>query len=261
MSNTAYQLGSIARLKQRLLPRELCQPERWRLAAYCFNGPWAGGDHYDVLPAPDGRLVLFLGDACGHEEPAAVTAAIARVVLHSCPQTSGRERLFFCPVLPGVIPPPQVILGHLNSVLAENTLDEQFMTAFLGILKTASGRLHFSSAGHPRPRWYRARRQAVEALADGAGLPLGLFKGERYSAAAVDLDVGDVLLIFSDGLIESRNARGEPFGLKRLDAALRELAPLGADAVKCGLMTDFNRFLAGKEPEDDMTFLVVERRG
>lgn len=251
------QLRAVGRLQQRLLPTEIVSPPGWHIAVHYSSGDSPGGDYYDVVPLGDGRLLLLVADVSGHDTLAAVMVVATRVILHSCPLSSGKDRQPFCPLQ--FVQPPHAILSRLNHVLVENTLEEQFMTAFLAVLDPRTGRLAFGNAGHPPPRWWHAARGVVEAVPDCAGLPLGIEDQVIYSRGDVDIAPGDVLVCYTDGLTESLNDRDEQFGCKRLDAVLRRLAPLGAEAVKLGLLAALDGFMGGKAPHDDLTILVLER--
>jgi sigma-B regulation protein RsbU (phosphoserine phosphatase) len=252
-------LRAIGELQRRLLPASVPEREGWRFAVHYSASPWPGGDYYDFLALPDGRLVVLLADASGHGGPAAVMTAIVRVMLHSCPLTSGRERVPFCPLHGAAVQPPAVVIGHLNRLLAENSLEGSFMTAFYAVLNPADGVLQFANAGHPAPRCWRWATKRVEPLADVAGLPMGLEPAATYSHGRVQLARGDVLVLFSDGLTEARRPRGDMFGSDQLDAAIRESADGGAEQIKMCVLDRMHTFLGGVAPQDDVSVLVVQR--
>src|SRR5262249_14688832 len=157
------QLRAVGEMQRRRLPRTLPQPLGWRVAAYSAAGAWPGGDYYDVFRLSDRRLVVVVADASDQGGPAAVMAAMGRLLLHSSPPRSpprpsapGAAQLPFCPSRDPLIQPPHVVLGHLNRALTDNLLDGQFVTAFCGILDPQDGTFHYANAGHPAPRWWRA---------------------------------------------------------------------------------------------------------
>jgi sigma-B regulation protein RsbU (phosphoserine phosphatase) len=255
------QLEAVAAFQRRLLPRQILQPPGWRFAVHYAAGPRPGGDYYDFLPLPDRRLLLFIGDASDEGVPSAVLVAIARVVLHACPLSSGAECLPFCPLRGEVVQPPHLILGHLNRVLSENALDGQSMTAFCGLLSPAEGTLHYANAGHLPPRLWRAATRALEPLSDASGLPLAMEPHTPYHHKRTCLEPGDVLVLYSDGLTACQDGRGAIFGTGRLDEVIRRLAPDGAEEVKDGLLDSLETFLGRDQPQGDLTLVILERQG
>ena len=133
-SELVEQFHRIAELQRNLLPHAIPQPVGWRIATHYSIGPWPSGDYYDFMKLPDGRIILAIADASGHGGLSAVMVATMRVVLRSCPLTSGRQRQPFCPLQGSVVQTPHIVLSHLNRILIENSLEGQFMTAFYGVL-------------------------------------------------------------------------------------------------------------------------------
>lgn len=258
MTNAAKQIKEVAAWKKHLLPRAMPQLDGWEWAVHSWADDWPGGDYFDVLPLNSEQWLVFLGDASGHGGGAAVMVGMTRMVLHSCPLSSGQERLPFCPVH-GLAQSPSIILSRLNQVLEENTLDEQFMTAFLGVWKPAQARMDFVVAGQELPRCWRQASQQVETLPVRAGLPLGVSPVEAYGVSHVTLARGDALVIFTDGLVEARNPRGKMFGVGQVEKAIQACGADGADAIKAGLLGTLAEFLHGNPPKDDITFLVLKR--
>ena len=259
MKEMLRQIDRIAELQQRFLPRKLPQLAGWHWAGYHRAGRRPGGDYYNLFARPDGRLAMFLGDASDHGAISAALVAMVHVMLRACPLSSGKDRSPFCPLTEPVLQPPHILLEHLNRVLVENSLDEQFMTAFCGVLDPADGTFHFANAGHPEPRWWRKKKGGVEAVATASGYPLGLETASTYHRRWIEIAPGDLLVLFSDGLLASWNPAHEIFELQRLDQIISDTAREGADAVSAAITGEWDKLLAGKEPADDATILVLER--
>jgi sigma-B regulation protein RsbU (phosphoserine phosphatase) len=260
MQELMRQLQSIGELQRHLLPRQLPERDGYAFASYYRVGIWPGGDYYDFLSLPDGRLSLLIADASDQGAPSTALVAMVRVILHSCPLSSGREQLPFCPIREPVLQPPHILFGHLNRVLAENSLEEQYMTAFCGILDPFDGNFDYTSAGHPPPRWWRAAPRCVEPLQLPSGLPLGLDARATYHRKWIALEPGDLLVLHSDGLTAALSREAEQFGSARIDHILHRYGDQGARAVQQALSTAFEEFIGGQEPADDVTILVIERQ-
>jgi sigma-B regulation protein RsbU (phosphoserine phosphatase) len=250
----------IAALQHHLLPRQTPSVKGWDIAIHSLVNDSPGGDYYDFFPlADDRRLALVVADASGHGAAAAITVAQVRTFLHSCPLICGHSFSPFCRVKGCAFPQPGVILARLSQLLEENTLSDHFMTAFYAVLALDTGILLHANAGHPSPRWWRAALGTVEVLPDCAGPPLGIGLADTYSQASIRLDPGDLLVFFTDGLVEAGSSRRGAFGTTRLDMAIREGAASGAEAVKRKVMDSLETFLAGKPCEDDVTLMVLGR--
>jgi phosphoserine phosphatase RsbU/P len=260
VSELLRQLQSMGDLQRRLLARFLPQPEGWRLAVHYSVGRQPGGDYYDFATLPDGRVLLLLAGPNDRGPSALALVGMIKVLLHSCPLSSGVERLPFCPVREPALQPPHILLGHLNRVLFENSLEEQFLTAFCAVLEPIGGTFHHANAGRPAPLWLRAATGAVEALPVTSGLPLGADRRASYHERRIEIDRGDVLAFFSDGLTTARDWHGQAFGLERLSDAVREASRDGAEAVRDAVAARLEEFLEGSEPFDDVSLLVVERQ-
>src|SRR5262245_6522269 len=109
------QLSTLAQLHRHLLPREIPQRNGWHVAVHYSAGLWPGGDYYDVLPLPDGRVLFLIADASDQGAASTALALMVRVVLHSCPLSSGVHRAPFCPFITPLTQPPHVLLGHLTA--------------------------------------------------------------------------------------------------------------------------------------------------
>ncbi len=180
MDETLRQIDRIGESQRRFLPRVLPQTPGWQWAGYHRPGRWPGGDYYNVLARPDGRLSLFLGDASDQGATSTALVAMVHVLLRACPLSSGNDRTPYCPLHEPVLQPPHMLLEYLNHVLVENSLEEQFMTAFCAVLGPADGLFHYADAGHPAPRWWWARTKTVEAVPTAPGYPLGLEEQSTY---------------------------------------------------------------------------------
>lgn len=231
----------VARLiQQTLLPKELPDIAGWEFAAYYQAARAVGGDFYDFLAFPDGRLGIVIGDVTDKGVPAALVMATTRSILRAAAQENTS---------------PGAVLERANNLLCPDIPAKMFVTCFYGLLDPTSGRLVFANAGHDLP--YRRHDDGAEEL-QARGMPLGLMPGMAYEENALILAAGDSILFHSDGLVEAHSPTGEMFGFPRLAAfvASHEGGKMLIDA----LLDQLGEFTGpGWEQEDDVTFVTLRR--
>jgi PAS domain S-box-containing protein len=160
-----------------------------------------GGDFYDAFEVRGGKVAILIGDVAGHGIEAARTATLVKDVVHAFVHESLR---------------PHQVLRRTNALLVEKSLSG-FVTAFLAVLDPAMGVLRFASAGHPETLLRRASGE-IQVLGSGSS-PLGVYPDATWKTGEVRLELGDLLLFYTDGVIEARR-NGELFGQKRLEKLL-----------------------------------------
>ena len=210
-------------------------------AARMIPATTMGGDFYDYIPLPDGRIGLVIADVSGKGVPAAFFMAVARTNLRDL---AVRHRS------------PGACLAQTNDVLCgQNPLD-LFVTVFYCILDPATGLLRYANGGHNPPLLRRADG-AVEALSGTGGLVLGAMPGIAYPDHELQLRPGDRLVLYTDGVTEAFNAADEAYGTERL---VQDLEARGAGSA-AELMEHICRGVAGfvgaAAQSDDITLVVV----
>jgi serine phosphatase RsbU (regulator of sigma subunit) len=199
-----------------------------------------GGDVYDFMELPGGQLAVALGDVTGHGIEAAADMAMAKFVFRSL----AREH-----------PEPSDFLQFANDVIVGEIAPGKFITLLYMLIDPQSGEVAVAGAGHPAPRIIRSSG-ALEPL-DAKGLVLGIEQGQSYEEVRAVLDVGDTVVLYTDGVLEARRD-GELYGFERLDAALareRERAP---EELARAVLDDCRAFARG-ELADDCAIVVVRR--
>jgi len=213
----------------------------WDLAGRSRPAERVGGDLFDYLPLPDGRLGIAIADATGHGLPAAL---IARDVITALRALVDGSR------------PPEDTVARLNRLVHGQALSSKFVSLFYGEIGP-DGRLTYCNAGHNAPIVVRA-----DAFAElGAGGPvLGPLPDARYDGGETVLAPGDVLAMFTDGVVERENDAGDPFGPERLRTAASSRGATAArvlDAIWSGVESH-----AGRSVQvDDMSVVVIRRTG
>jgi len=235
-----HEKDQVGRMQRHLLPARLPKIDGLELGASYFTCSRAGGDYYDVLELPEEQWGLLMADVSGHGTPAAVVMAMMHTLLHA---------------FPGPPMPPAHVLSHINRHLLAVAPEGMFATAFYGIYDPVYRRLRYASAGHPSPRLRNGagRMREVDAT---TGLPLGVTDEDSWVEREILLVPGDVLLLYTDGILEGTNAQGEPFGLARLDDALC-LAPGRAGPLVQHIERHYRDFCHGAPDLDDRTLLAA----
>jgi PAS domain S-box-containing protein len=231
----------VARLiQQTLLPKSLPRLPGYDVAAYYQPAREVGGDFYDFLELPHGRLGLLVGDATGHGMPAALLMATARGMLRAGAQTSDS---------------PSEVLERVNNNLYPDIPPNMFVTCLAALLDIRTGRLQYANAGHDLP--YLRRADGVTELR-ATGMPLGLMPNMSYEQKEITLKPGDNVLLYSDGLVEAHDRWRQMFGIPRLQR-LVGAHPGGATLIDF-LLAEVEQFTGeGWEQEDDITLLTLQR--
>jgi serine phosphatase RsbU (regulator of sigma subunit) len=197
-------------------------------------------DSFDFVPLPGGRVALVVGDATGHGIGPALVMATVRASL----------RAYF-----RLLDEPGEVVTRLNADLRRDLEEGMFFTAFLAVVDPGRGELRYVNAGHP-PALLRRAEGAVEALGK-TGAALGLLDEEVYDAAGpIPLRAGDLLLAFTDGIVEARSPSGELFGDERLVESLARSDPGSARALLDRVLAGVREFSGGLL-EDDVTLIAA----
>ncbi|MGP0072224.1 MAG: SpoIIE family protein phosphatase [Bryobacteraceae bacterium] len=239
----AKELDQAAEIQRNLLPVTAPQVAGVDLSGYNAACRGVGGDYYDFLPYPDGRVGLLVGDVAGKGMPAALlmSSLQARVqVLFDDPTNLA------------------ALVTRLNRIISSNCPSNRFITFFIGVLDPKTGELTYVNAGHNPPLVAHADG-SVDKL-EGTGLILGILPMAQYKQAVCRLDPGDAVLLFSDGVTEAvRPNADEEFGEERLAQVLAGLREQSAESIIKCINQQVEDFTAGAPPADDITLVVAKR--
>jgi phosphoserine phosphatase RsbU/P len=229
-------------IQQAMLPREIYTATGIEAFGVTRPANTVGGDLYDVIRRPDGRIVIALGDVAGKGSPAALLMALVVAMLR---------------VLVDETLEPAELATRLNGQVSRHAPGSRFVTLVVGIYDPANGQLVYVNAGQNPPMLRRASGR-VERLTEG-GMALGMFDAATYSAGALTLDPGDVLVLFSDGVTEAENPVGVPFDDAGLELVIgqhwwQDLNTLGTSVLRA-----VEAHAHGAKIADDLTVLAVRR--
>jgi sigma-B regulation protein RsbU (phosphoserine phosphatase) len=243
------------RLEQQLLlareiqvgfwPKEIPCYDRVTLAGKSWPASQVGGDYYDVVPIDPRRCALIIADVSGKGIPAAMIMAAVRGALRT--QMDSRVSL-------------SEITAALNRMLVRDTPLGKFLTLFWAILDVETLELTYTNAGHNPPFVFSARTGNAEELSEG-GPVLGLIPDLAFTSAKRALRPGDLLVMYTDGIVEAQNVAEEMYGNDRLLARFPEASACDAQGALDLIERDVNAFGAGAPQYDDATLVVAKVKG
>ncbi len=236
------QLKMAQAIQSRLLPAEPPVLAGYDIAGTCLPTYEIGGDYYDFIQLPQEQWGLVVADVSGEGIPAAMIMAIFRALLRTHARAGGETA---------------VIAQTMNRLLPDFTGGIDFVTAVFGVLVPDSGQFTYTNCGHNPPLLLRADGR-VDTLRQGGPL-LSILLGAVYRAAQVTLQVGDLLVLYTDGVVEVMSKEGEEFGLARLQAVLQAAHSLPAQAIIERIIQATQVFSGAANYRDDFTCMVVKR--
>ena len=234
---------SIARdIQQALLPRKI--RDFPQLTIYGKNYPChaCGGDYFDIFPIDEERTAFLVADVSGKGLGAALMATMLQGALSGT--SIGAE--------------PARVFQHINNFLCEHEEVGRYATLFFGTLDR-HGNLEYWNAGHPSPLLLR-RGEVTELYTEGS-YPVGLLPHAEFTPARGNLEPGDTLVLFSDGITEAMNIKDEEFGVSRLRDAMKGQHDVPLDHLQQKIYEAVEQFAAGADQADDITLLLVRRSG
>ena len=236
------ELDDARRLQLSLLPREVPVGPDYEIAVFMKTATEVGGDYYDFSTAPDSALNIAIGDATGHGMQAGTIVTLMKGLFVSDASRFGIQAFF----------------DHCSRAIKDIRLGRLFMAFTL--MRLNGNRLSLSSAGMPPVYLYRHNDGSVEEILL-KGMPLGAMKNFPYVLHEADLHQGDAILLLTDGLPEQKDAAGEMFDYARVQSAFAGVGAKNAQDILSSLVDDANDWLKGRAPDDDITMLVIKKKG
>ncbi|MCE9644862.1 MAG: GAF domain-containing protein [Chloroflexi bacterium] len=229
-------------IQQTFIPHTLPTHAAWQMAARWRTARQVGGDFYDVIVLPSGKLGLFIADVADKGMPAALFMALTRTLIRAAVIEMDS---------------PAEVLRRVNDQLLPDTQSGMFVTAVYGVLDPETGDFTYVNAGHNPPFWVRVNGE-IEKLTRTA-VALGVLEQPSMKERTVSMAEGDMLLLYTDGLTEAFNEAGELFGDSRLMDALKSIEANTADEALVLVEHRLNEFIESVPLGDDLTMLAIRR--
>jgi serine phosphatase RsbU (regulator of sigma subunit) len=229
-------------IQQRFQPSEAPRMEGYEFQGISFSCYEIGGDYYDFITRHDGKMLIALGDVSGKGTAAALLMSSLHAAIHG--QVAARSSL-------------DEVVRSVNQYLADNTPANRFVTLFIAELDPGTGKLKYINAGHNPPLIGRISGN-IEQLSSG-GFPLGILPTAEFEVGETDLQPGESLVIYSDGVSEANNIKEEEFGMERLMDVVRRNLPHSAAGLRDKVESALSAFTQTAPANDDITLVIVKR--
>lgn len=241
------ELAVAADIQKSFLPEKVPSLKGFDIAATNIPAREVGGDFYDFI-LQDGDLQFVIADVSGKGVPAALFMALSRTIVRACaaPHKSAME-----------------VLGCANNMIVADSgsgNSGMFVTLFFARLNQKDRSLVYANAGHNPPLLFRAAASSIETM-EVTGVALGMMAEMEYEQRQIALECGDVLLLYTDGIVEAMDAKEKLFGLERLRSSLAAATELSAQGILDSILLDLRRFVDGEEQSDDITAVVIKAEG
>jgi sigma-B regulation protein RsbU (phosphoserine phosphatase) len=227
-------------IQKNLLPHEIIQPDGFEIAAYSESAKQVGGDYFDLISTSDNETIFAMGDVSGKGITASLLVANSQAYLKSI----SKQNL-----------PIAEATALLNDLVEESTVSGTYITFFWGILNSQK-ELTYVNAGHNPP--FLIRNGELTKLEKG-GLILGMMKTMMpYESEKIQLQAGDYIITFTDGVTEAMNSVEVEYSDERLEELCKSLNSQTSEEAKKLILADVKMFTAGFEQSDDLTLMVIK---
>lgn len=229
-------------IQQGLLPKSLPEISNYQIAAKTIASKQVGGDYFDVVRLDDHRYLLVIADVSGKGTPASLLMANLQATIRA-------------------LAPLDFTISdataRVNDLIYDNTSADKFITFFWAILNTKENTLKYVNAGHNPPYFYGSDG-SVHRL-DKGGMILGVLRSTvTYEHEIIPLKPGDTVVLFTDGISEAMNTRGEEYGEERLEELLQNIAPETAHTILDSIVRSVQNYADPTKQADDITALVLK---
>jgi serine phosphatase RsbU (regulator of sigma subunit) len=234
------ELEVAATIQKMILPKTIPQVDGFEITGVSVPTTQVGGDYYDVISLPDGKIALAIADAAGKGVPAALLVSTLQACLHAYLESNLKL---------------EELMQKVNRVIFRSSTENKFITFFIGILDPFSKKLQIVNAGHYPPLLIRKNNLTKMPT---TGVVLGCIESVPFICKEFELESNDVLVMFTDGITEASNSSHGAYGDERLEKLILEFNGHSAEYLKEAIYKDVRAFAGGAEQSDDITMLILK---
>ncbi|GAB4479135.1 MAG: hypothetical protein Kow0088_19720 [Anaerolineales bacterium] len=242
---TLQELKFAGRIQSSLLPDEIPILPDWELAVTMLPARETSGDFFDFIPLGAGKIGLLIADVADKGIPAALYMALCRTLIRTYAIEYEEAS-------------PDVVFFAVNERLLKDARINLFVTAFYAILEPQTGLLTYCNAGHNPPYWFNRAGQRVIALSP-TGMPLGIEEDQVWKLANIQIQAGDTLILYTDGIPDAHNQQGDFYREKRLVETAQAAIDLPAQDLLIRILDDVQNFVGEEAQFDDITLMILRR--
>ena len=241
----AHELALAGEVQASFLPHDLPDIPGWQLSATLRPARETSGDFYDLISLPNGRLGILVADVSDKGAGAALYMALSWPLIRTYAMEYPLQ--------------PESVLSAVNHRIINETYTYNFVTVFYGILDPDTGTLVYCNAGHWPPVLIRTQDGGSVQRLLRTGIPLGLFADGNFEQGIVQLDPGNVLALYTDGITEAQNAQGEFLGEDRLLESVKTRLGSPVGEIQDTILADVERFAGDAPQSDDIALIILLR--
>jgi len=241
----AAELALAGEVQAGFLPHELPDVPGWQLTAALQPARQTSGDFYDLIPLPGGRLGMVVADVSDKGAAAALYMALCSTLIRT-----------YAPQYPSQ---PELVLRDANLRILNDTVTDQFVTVFYGVLDLNSGTLLYANAGHWPPYLVSVRNGGSAQRLVRTGMPLGILEDQTWGQAAAQVAPGGALVLYTDGITEAQDEYGTSYGEDRLLRAVRAGLQDSGHTVQDSIIESVLEFVGDMPQSDDIALMVMVR--
>lgn len=242
----AQELAMAGQIQSSLLPENVPEMAGWQVAARLVAARETSGDFYDFIPVGDKNWALVIADVADKGMGAALFMTLTSTLIRN-----------FAARYPTL---PALTMDAVNDRILSDTHGNMYVTAFFGVLEPHTGRLRYANAGHPPPILVKNQRGKPVDRLGPTGMALGVLEKFHWKQKLASLVPGDVLFLYTDGILEALNEQGQYFGEQRLREVLLAHVGLPAGEILEAILNEVLRYTAASPRQDDIALVVITRK-